>query len=192
MPKIVDHDERRQELILFAADYIADHGLENTSFRKLAAAGGFSQNLVSHYFANKEELLWRVQEYVSRRSIERYQAVEDKSLVNIVFQQLPFDREREVEAKVFMNFWTLITHNAQLRDSYCRFSAVSRNQLKKTIIGQIEAGLVSDTARVDTLVDMIVSLTTSLCTVILLDPTHFTRPRCKRLIAESLGDYVLH
>ena len=126
------------------------------------------------------------------QSIERYQAVEDKSLVNIVFQQLPFDREREVEAKVFMNFWTLISHNAQLRDSYSRFSSALRDYLRVTILAQIDAGMVEKTAKVDTLVDTIVALTTSLCTVILLDPSHYTRARCRRLISETLGDYVLH
>lgn len=55
--KIDKTEARRQAITQKMADYMLEHGLQNSSLRKLAAAAGTSDRMLLHYFTNKEELL---------------------------------------------------------------------------------------------------------------------------------------
>ncbi len=57
MPKIVDHDERRDTVVSLTARVIARDGISGVSFKGIADEAGASTAIVSHYFANKQELL---------------------------------------------------------------------------------------------------------------------------------------
>jgi len=63
MPKVVDHNQRRREIIEAAARVGSLQGLSNLSLSNVGAAAGMSKGLVQHYFSSKEELLAVVAEY---------------------------------------------------------------------------------------------------------------------------------
>ena len=48
---------RKQELLDAAIDYVAEHGMADTSLRQIAAAIGTSHRMLIHYFGSKEGLL---------------------------------------------------------------------------------------------------------------------------------------
>jgi len=80
MPKIVDHDRRREKFAQAAMRLIAKHGLEGVTMRAVATEAGLSYGSLFHYFDSKDELLLyavrylmslqtrRVNEYASRFS----------------------------------------------------------------------------------------------------------------------------
>ncbi|MEO5899964.1 MAG: TetR/AcrR family transcriptional regulator [Ilumatobacteraceae bacterium] len=57
MPRAVDSDERRQEITDAAARLIARSGLGAATMRDVAAEAGWTTGTVTHYFADKRELL---------------------------------------------------------------------------------------------------------------------------------------
>ncbi|NLJ72562.1 MAG: TetR/AcrR family transcriptional regulator [Syntrophomonadaceae bacterium] len=57
MPKIVDHDEFRQELLEKYFDLFAKTGYLNVSMREIAAQMGVTTGTLYHYFPNKNNLL---------------------------------------------------------------------------------------------------------------------------------------
>jgi AcrR family transcriptional regulator len=57
MPRIVDIDERRQELTDAAARLISRGGLSAATMREVAAEAGLTTGALTHYFADKRELL---------------------------------------------------------------------------------------------------------------------------------------
>jgi len=57
MPKIVDHAERREEILEATRRVILKHGLGGVTMRKIAAEVGKSTGLVNHYFEDKSRLL---------------------------------------------------------------------------------------------------------------------------------------
>jgi AcrR family transcriptional regulator len=57
MPKVIDIDERRQELTDAAARLIARSGLGAATLRDVAAEAGLTTGALTHYFADKRELL---------------------------------------------------------------------------------------------------------------------------------------
>ncbi|MCL1076135.1 TetR/AcrR family transcriptional regulator [Shewanella dokdonensis] len=56
MPKIVNHEQRRQELALQAAAIFLEHGYKNLGMRQLCQQLGMSKSAVYHYYQSKDEL----------------------------------------------------------------------------------------------------------------------------------------
>lgn len=57
MPRIVDHDARRAEIVHALWAVIHARGIDHVSLRAVAEAGGISVGRVQHYFATKDELV---------------------------------------------------------------------------------------------------------------------------------------
>lgn len=57
MPKVVDGDERRQQLTDAAARVIARSGPDAATMRAVAAEAGWTTGVLTHYFRDKHELL---------------------------------------------------------------------------------------------------------------------------------------
>src|SRR3954464_14500290 len=57
MPKIVDIAQRRAELTEATARLIARSGIEAATMREIAAEAGWTTGALTHYFADKRELL---------------------------------------------------------------------------------------------------------------------------------------
>ncbi|MBM6591396.1 TetR family transcriptional regulator C-terminal domain-containing protein [Brevibacterium sp. RIT 803] len=57
MPKIVDHDQRRRELVEATLRIIVDQGLAGATMRDIAAESGFANGVIKSYFASKSDLL---------------------------------------------------------------------------------------------------------------------------------------
>ena len=54
---LLDHDERRRRIAGVAVDLISREGIQAATIRRIAAEVGFSTTVVTHYFAEKQELL---------------------------------------------------------------------------------------------------------------------------------------
>jgi len=71
VPRKVDHEERRKEIIEASIRITLKGGLSAATFREVAAEAGVSVRLVQYYFGGKDELLLRTQQHVAMRSVER-------------------------------------------------------------------------------------------------------------------------
>lgn len=56
MPKVVDHDQYRRELLQQCFDLFADQGYAALTMRQIAQALGVSTGTLYHYFSSKEDL----------------------------------------------------------------------------------------------------------------------------------------
>lgn len=57
MPKIVDHDQRRRELVEATLRIIVRQGLARATLRDIATEAGFANGAIKSYFASKSDLL---------------------------------------------------------------------------------------------------------------------------------------
>lgn len=57
MPKIVDHAQRRREIVTAVWSIVARHGLEGVTLRAVAAEAGISAGRVQHYYATRADLV---------------------------------------------------------------------------------------------------------------------------------------
>lgn len=67
MPKIVDHDRYRQELLSQCLEVIAEKGYATITMREIASGLGVSTGTLYHYFPSKEQLFEQLVEYISNQ-----------------------------------------------------------------------------------------------------------------------------
>ncbi|MCR8641645.1 TetR family transcriptional regulator C-terminal domain-containing protein [Paenibacillus sp. N1-5-1-14] len=109
MPKIVDHDARRELLAEAAWRIIRQNGLEAVSVRSVADEAGMSLGALRHYFTTQSELLEFSMRLVADRITERIGklAINHNPIVeieNAILQLVPIDVERLAESEVWLAF----------------------------------------------------------------------------------------
>lgn len=63
MPKIIDHDQYRNELLSGSFEYFAEQGIGQVTMRELAKHLGVSTGTLYHYFASKEDIFYQLVEF---------------------------------------------------------------------------------------------------------------------------------
>jgi AcrR family transcriptional regulator len=110
VPKIVDHEERRDELAAAVWRLAARDGLEAVTIRAVAAEAGWSTGALHHYFSDKEELVLFAFQTVADRVGRRLTAARDAAsepvelLRTLLAEALPLDEERRAEVRVWFAF----------------------------------------------------------------------------------------
>lgn len=74
-PKIVDHDEYREELIWSCFATFADHGFSRCTMKQLAAGAGITAGTLYHYFPDKMKLFESVVQTVAESDLESLERV---------------------------------------------------------------------------------------------------------------------
>ena len=121
MPKIVDHELRRQELLAATWQVIARTGIIGVTTREIAREAGVSTGVLAHYFADKEELLAAAlrlsHQQVYTRILERTQGLMGLDAIRVIMlEALPLDSQRMLEAQIEMSFLSLALGNSGLRE----------------------------------------------------------------------------
>ena len=102
-----------------AARVLVVSGLGSLTIRDVAEAGGWSTTMVTHYFANKDELLLHTLETSVRdsiRAIERAQERGVDELRSFVEQALPLNEERAARWRLWIAFWASAMGSSELAD----------------------------------------------------------------------------
>lgn len=110
MPKIVDHDERRLELVDATWRIIARLGIEGATMREIALEAGFANGALKPYFPTKDTLLTFAFRHVFNRTNQRIAEVTAgkagiPALRAFCIEVLPLDSERVNEARIVVPFW---------------------------------------------------------------------------------------
>ena len=112
MPKIVDHDARRQRIALAALAIIAEEGTKAVSIRSIAAMLGGSAARVTHYYPTRADLMLDLVTQLSAT----WQAELDQLLSNV---QTPGEALRSVV------HWLLPLDEDSQREERARFQILS-------------------------------------------------------------------
>jgi AcrR family transcriptional regulator len=119
VPKIVDWDVRRDEILLATWRVIARDGLDRTTVRAIAREADCSQGILAHYFDDKDDILAKALVMSHRRVRERTAAktadVRGLAALRVaMLEALPLDDERAVEAQIEVSFWGRMLANDEL------------------------------------------------------------------------------
>ncbi|WP_251046873.1 TetR/AcrR family transcriptional regulator [Arthrobacter sp. ISL-85] len=118
VPKIVDHDERRLELVDATWRIIARQGLESATMREIATEAGFANGALKPYFPTKDTLLEFAFSHVFNRTNLRIAEVTAgrtglDALRAFCLEVLPLDEERVNEARIVVPFWQKAINDRQ-------------------------------------------------------------------------------
>src|ERR1700759_3915544 len=121
MPKIVDWDARRDEILSATWRVIARDGIARATIRAIAREAGCSRGILAHYFDDKADILGSALLMSHRRVVARMQARADgltglAALRVIMLEALPLDEQRDLEAQIEISFWGRALGNPALRE----------------------------------------------------------------------------
>jgi AcrR family transcriptional regulator len=191
MPKIVDHDERRERIVEIVAEMLATVGAEKTTIREIARQSGYSRGFIEHYFHNKEELITKTIRWINERSLARASAaLEGKTGLEAlrIFSELslPLTPEVRNEWKIRMQFWGM----AAVSDEHRREQSKRIHIAEKIIVGYLEQAQEKGELHRDfdllSLAQSLVHRLNGLSCNAILRPAYFTRQRQMRAL-----DYVM-
>src|SRR4051794_316316 len=107
MPKLVDHDIRRREIVEAAWRIIAHKGIDEVTTREIAREAGYSHGVLAHYFDTKDDILLAAQRLSHERIDARYEdeisgvdAID--ALRAVLHDNLPEDDQRALETRIEM------------------------------------------------------------------------------------------
>lgn len=188
MPKIVDHDERRTEIVRAIIKVVAEGGLAGATVRSIAREGGFSSGVIAHYFANKDEMVRYAFEFVADRVFRRIDARLNQSKgadrVRVILEEhVPVSRQDE-ETAVALAFWEMALHDpalrAMFRDKYRRWRDYLRLEL-----GQLLPDLPADA--LDRRVDLAVAMADGLLVTFALDGRSYRQMDRRAILDDLMG-----
>ena len=138
MPKKVDHDARREELVLAAWRVIAANGIDEVTIRDIARESGYSSGVLAHYFKNKDDLLAHALRLSHTRIRKRYDTEVDTpvavdALRAILIDNLPMDEQRDLETRIEMSFWARALRNEELHEIQQEESETLRKLLRELV-----------------------------------------------------------
>ncbi|HEY6517037.1 MAG TPA: TetR/AcrR family transcriptional regulator [Steroidobacteraceae bacterium] len=118
MPKIVDHDKRRDEIALVACRVVAEGGFDQATSVRIAREAGYTTGMVAHYFDTKQDIIIAALRLMLRRIDERLlrnSGAARPDLLALLTEMLPVDEERYIECAFWTAFWGQVTADKRLK-----------------------------------------------------------------------------
>ena len=151
MPKIVDHEQRRREIVEATWRFMARHGFDKLNLRDLAASAGYANGALKPYFPTRNSILAATFEYVfestGRRVDRGTRGLQGLAAIRAFAREvLPLDDDRRDEARVVIHFWHVALQDAQM----ARLNADSMDRWRALLdawLGQVPA---VQSARIET------------------------------------------
>src|SRR5579863_2932381 len=194
MPKIVNWDERRDEILAATWRVIARDGIAKATIRAIAREAHCSAGILAHYFDDKADILGSALLLSHRRVVARMDVrVAGRTGLDalrvIMLEALPLDDERDLEAQIEISFWGRALGNPELRTvqnaEFDRFARRLRAHLAEARgLGELRDGVDLDVAAHQLLV-----LIDGLSAQRVLYPGRVTAVRQRRMLDAVLDSF---
>lgn len=165
MPKKIDREARRAQIVRTYLKIAARDGLESTTSRAVANELGVSTGSLWHYFAGFDDVVFRAFQLIfDRTNVRIAQGVAEhtglRALWEMLEEILPVGPETEREAFVVVNFWGRATSKPDLAQFQTEVAAQWRRQLLAHLQEAVDAGELAPSTPVAGLADVLMVLIT--------------------------------
>lgn len=149
MPKVVDHDERRREIVAAMWRILLREGMSGVTVRTLSAETGWSVGALRHYFESQDELIMFATSEMLASAGARMARLDvgnpDRAILQTTLEQiLPLDRQRNAEAQIWFALLTRRIASPQLAAKTYDFDLVVRHAVRKVLQRLASANLMSE------------------------------------------------
>ncbi|MFD1413754.1 TetR/AcrR family transcriptional regulator [Oceanobacillus jeddahense] len=134
MPKIIDHTERKDQIVEAAFDVIYHNGFEKTNLRKIAKKAGLSLGSVQHFFPKQKDMYTFAMDVIFQRFKERMQKVvqadqdDFENAVRMVKQIVQVHTEEErIENDIWVKFTLMATMNPEYQELKEEYRKINLN-----------------------------------------------------------------
>jgi len=118
MPKIVDHNQRRDQIALVACRVVAENGFDQATIVRIAREAGYTTGMVAHYFDTKQDIIIAALRLILRRIEERLTKPSGDAqtdLLTVLSEALPIDEQRYIECAFWTAFWGQVSADKRLK-----------------------------------------------------------------------------
>jgi TetR/AcrR family transcriptional regulator, transcriptional repressor of bet genes len=118
MPKIVNHDQRRDQIALVACRVVAENGFDQATIVRIAREAGYTTGMVAHYFDTKQDIIIAALRLILRRIEERLTKPSGDThadLMTVLAEALPVDEQRYIECAFWTAFWGQVSTDKRLK-----------------------------------------------------------------------------
>ncbi|GGL17424.1 HTH-type transcriptional regulator PksA [Sphaerisporangium melleum] len=191
MPKIVDHEERREEVVDAARRVILREGIDAATTRAIAKEAGYSNGVLTHYFADKDDILLSALRASHRRIVRRLSAkLTGRSglaaLREVLLDNLPLDEERERETALEVGFWGRSLAGGRLLEVQREEAGELRLLVRTLLESGAAAGEIAPGTDLDDAAERLLALVDGLSLHRLLYPDRLGPETLTRLMAAEL------
>ncbi|PPL19199.1 TetR/AcrR family transcriptional regulator [Microterricola pindariensis] len=161
MPKVVDHDQRRREIIEAVWAVIVRKGLVNATMREIAREAGYSSGVLVHYFSDKDDLLVQAMRAAHREvhlmletalSASELRSTELRGLDALreyMLACLPLDAQRQTLAAVEVAFWGEAIGNERLLGVNDQETEAFNDRVRTRLVEAQSAGTLASGVSID-------------------------------------------
>jgi AcrR family transcriptional regulator len=195
MPKIVDWDSKRDEVLSATWRVIARDGITGATIRAIAKEANCSRGILGHYFADKADILGSALVLSHRRVGARMSAAAAgltglEALRIVMLEALPLDGRRDLEAQIEISFWGRALGNAELRDlQHSEFDKLCA-RLRGHLVEAAELGELRDDCDLDLATHQLVALIDGLSAERVLYPDRVSPARQTEMLGRLLRSFA--
>lgn len=190
MPRIVDHQQRRDAVARVALSLIVEHGLDALTVRKVARAAGFSTAIVSHYFADKRQMLLYVYRFAVLRAAGQIRDALDAhghDVVACLEALLPLTPQSREYWAIWLALWDWSTSDPELSAEQNLQVRNARQMVASVVEGAVAEGRLPAGTDSAVLARRLVTMTNGLAVQILFDPADWSREQIRDAIRYEIG-----
>lgn len=190
MPRYVDHDDRRSQIVEATLEVLSKKGPSGLNFRAVAERMGGSSTVVTHYFSTKQELLDALVENLARwpEQVEELEVgVEDPRQRLALFLQwlLPCDKRGLLEESARINLIGERDTRVRTEHLFAAWDQNVRNLLTRHVEEIVPA------KRVPAVVDVLRSTTNGITLSAVEHPDEWPASRQFAVLNEVLAAFYL-
>jgi AcrR family transcriptional regulator len=186
MPRYVDHDARRRHMAETAAGLVGRDGLEALTFRNVSDAAGSSTTVLTHYFADKSELMLWTFRVVAERSGARFDAAKARGggLLECIEALLPLDAARQRDWRVLTCYWGMATSDPGLAQAQARHVRSGQRRIEALLRERYPD---RDRRDLELAAAGLVAMVNGLGAHNALDPEHWSAAKQRRIVRQELA-----
>ncbi|SDM07086.1 transcriptional regulator, TetR family [Geodermatophilus siccatus] len=173
MPKLVDREQRRQEILEVTWRLMATRGADAATMREIAREAGYANGALAHYFANKDELVEAAYVHVFERTNDRIRAAVAgergvAALRAFLVEVVPTTEVTRLEARIVLPFWNRTVTDERLARLNDAAMQRWRRDIRELLRQGREDGDVTVATADDVLADQLLALALGLQVLALL------------------------
>jgi len=188
MPKIVDHEAKKEQIAGATWRVILRDGMKGATVRGIAKEAGMSLGALRHYFSTQDELLAYAMQLVRERATARIERIANADLppkrkvLEILYELVPLNEDTRVEMEVWFAYVFTLGRKAD--------SLNVQQDIYLGIRGLVERlgqhGLLRDGLDLELTVETLYSLVDGVAAHAFLEPSRLSKER----IAAVLSAYI--
>jgi AcrR family transcriptional regulator len=193
MPKQVDHDRRRAEIIEATWRLIAERGIDGTTMRAISTTLGMANGALKHYFPDKNAILRAAFTHVFDNTNARIAARLDgatglAALRIFCCEAVPAEDTTLLEARVVIPFWQHALADTDLESVFVEAMTVWREQIRQLLTQARADGSVRTAKPDEVITEQLLAILSGVQALGTLTPAVTTPAMLHRMIEAFLDD----